>query len=244
RGHESPSGRLPDGALQVLWLVDLCHWPFGPGLRPFHETGFNQERSVLLRNDGSHHGGPRHLAASVYSNDSLSVDDLRPWNPPWRKPARMGSPRKTGGRTKMNTTLKKEFQKEMTQGHAHYAAGDLGASFRSYERAHILGQRYVWTHTVSHWWMLRVAWRRKDVREMVGQVTRIIASLIFSRIWVPVGNTGGANVSPLRPMPAPGGWSARVGMVMFARACARVVLLCALGLLARNPNLRAGIERG
>jgi hypothetical protein len=26
---------------------------------------------------------------------------------------------------------------------------------------------------------------------------------VFSRIWVPIGNTGGARVSALRPMPLP-----------------------------------------
>ena len=29
------------------------------------------------------------------------------------------------------------------------------------------------------------------------------ASIVFSRIWVPLGNTGGTNVSPFKPMPIP-----------------------------------------
>ena len=51
--------------------------------------------------------------------------------------------------------------------------------------------------------MLRVGWSRRDFREVVGQVPRIIAATLFSRIWVPVGNTGGTNVSAMRPMPIP-----------------------------------------
>jgi hypothetical protein len=42
-----------------------------------------------------------------------------------------------------------------------------------------------------------------DWREIRGQLSRIFAAAIFSRIWVPVGNTGRANVSALTPMPMP-----------------------------------------
>ena len=31
----------------------------------------------------------------------------------------------------------------------------------------------------------------------------MMGALIFSRIWVPLGNTGGAQVHPYRPMPIP-----------------------------------------
>ena len=40
-------------------------------------------------------------------------------------------------------------------------------------------------------------------QEIVGQVTRIVAALVITRIWVPVGNTGGSNVSATKPMPIP-----------------------------------------
>ena len=51
--------------------------------------------------------------------------------------------------------------------------------------------------------MFRVGLRSRDFREVRGQVLRMVAALLFSRIWVPEGNTGGANVSPLKPMPIP-----------------------------------------
>jgi hypothetical protein len=51
--------------------------------------------------------------------------------------------------------------------------------------------------------MLKVAWRRRDARELAGQLTRVVAAAMFSRIWVPEGNTGGANVSAVKPMPIP-----------------------------------------
>jgi hypothetical protein len=51
--------------------------------------------------------------------------------------------------------------------------------------------------------MLQVGWLRKDMREIAGQCVRMVAALLFSKIWVPIGNTGGANVSALKPMPIP-----------------------------------------
>lgn len=103
----------------------------------------------------------------------------------------------------MNSRLKQAFAAEMRQARQYFDAGELDQAFSHLQRAHILGQRDTVRHTYSHWWMLRVGLRRRDRREMLGQVTRIVASLLFSRIWVPVGNTGGANVSPIKPMPIP-----------------------------------------
>lgn len=51
--------------------------------------------------------------------------------------------------------------------------------------------------------MFRVGLRSRDFREVRGQMLRMVAALLFSRVWVPEGNTGGANVSPLKPMPIP-----------------------------------------
>ena len=69
------------------------------------------------------------------------------------------------------------------------------------ERAHILTQRRPWLHARAHWLMLRAGWQLGDVREVAGQVPRIFAALLFSRIWVPLGNTGRARVSAFQPMP-------------------------------------------
>ena len=103
----------------------------------------------------------------------------------------------------MKKELREAFKHELSLGINLYLNGELNQAFYYFERAHILGQRFVLPHTQSHWWMLRVGWRKRDFREIIGQVTRIIASLIASRIWVPIGNTGGANVHPLRTMKVP-----------------------------------------
>lgn len=49
--------------------------------------------------------------------------------------------------------------------------------------------------------MLRAGWQLGDVREVLGQLPRILAALLFSRLWVPLGNSGRARVSAFKPMP-------------------------------------------
>lgn len=57
-------------------------------------------------------------------------------------------------------------------------------------------------HMRAHAAMLRVGWRRRDHREVIGQLSRIAAAALASRIWIPEGNTGGANheTSPALPI--------------------------------------------
>lgn len=102
-----------------------------------------------------------------------------------------------------HSTVLKAFSQEMLVAAKARIDGDLNLAFHHYERAHILSQKFTIPHIKSHIGMLRVGWLRKDLREMVGQCIRMVAALIFSKIWVPIGNTGGANVSALKPMPIP-----------------------------------------
>ncbi|GLZ87413.1 hypothetical protein Pres01_34640 [Metapseudomonas resinovorans] len=69
------------------------------------------------------------------------------------------------------------------------------------ERAHILTQKRPLLHAYSHWLMLQAGWVARDYREMLGQVPRIFAAVLFSKVWVPEGNTGRARVSAFQPMP-------------------------------------------
>ena len=104
----------------------------------------------------------------------------------------------------MRRDKKAGFRRELTAGREAFRAGDLDEAFRRSERAHVLGQRWLATHLSSHWWMLRVALRRRDRREVRGQLRRLIATFPgYAFGWVPKGNTGGVNVHPLRPMPVP-----------------------------------------
>ena len=93
--------------------------------------------------------------------------------------------------------------KARIDGNLNLCAPILNLAIHHYERAHILSQKYTIPHLKSHLGMLRIGFLRKDTREIVGQCIRVVAALIFSKIWVPIGNTGGTNVSALRPMPIP-----------------------------------------
>lgn len=110
----------------------------------------------------------------------------------------------------MDSVLYKAFDDEMRAASRLRAIGDLDGAFAHLERAHILGQRYTLPHVRAHVAMLVIGWRRRDAREIFGQLARILAAGLFSRIWVPDGNTGGANVSALRRMPIPEDLMARL----------------------------------
>lgn len=104
----------------------------------------------------------------------------------------------------MPSTLKEAFAREMSQARTAYGEGDLDRAFGFLERAHVLGQRHLIAHMVTHWWMLKVGVRAGSGSEARGQVLRmcaVIPGYLFG--WVPMGNTGGVNVSPVKPMPIP-----------------------------------------
>ena len=103
----------------------------------------------------------------------------------------------------MHAERRQAYEKEMHAAAEHYSGNNLDRAFHHLERAHILGQSFAFAHANAHWWMLKVGWKRRDPIEIRGQVARIIGALLFSRIWVPLGNTGGAHVHPFRSMPIP-----------------------------------------
>jgi hypothetical protein len=96
------------------------------------------------------------------------------------------------------------YQAEAQAAREAFVRDDLVAAFNRLERAHILGQPWAGPHTWTHWMMLRIGWRRRDAREVVGQLVRLAAGGVLS--WVgllPVGNTGGANIPATKSLPLP-----------------------------------------
>ena len=99
--------------------------------------------------------------------------------------------------------LSDAIRRESNLAHEALSNDDLALAFHQFDRLHVLGQYYTGWHVGSHIGMLRIGWRRRDAREVIGQIARIIAAALLSRIWLPRGNTGGANVSPFAPMAIP-----------------------------------------
>lgn len=95
-------------------------------------------------------------------------------------------------------------QTELDRARTAQDAGDTAMAFWHLERAHVLGQPVTSSHVRVHWHMLVWGLRHRRPREMAGQVLRIVGAATKTAIgWIPTGNTGGANVSPFRPMPIP-----------------------------------------
>ncbi len=101
----------------------------------------------------------------------------------------------------MNERLENAYRAELDAAAA--ASGDYQVAFHHLCRAHILCQRYALYHVYVHWRMLQLGLQIGDRREVFGQATRIVAAAIFSRIWIPLGNTGRADVGARLPMPVP-----------------------------------------
>jgi hypothetical protein len=102
----------------------------------------------------------------------------------------------------MSDVLTKHIEEEIAAAAELTDAGDDAEAFRHLERAHVLGQTSTYHHTRVHWLMLKHGIRTGDRREMAGQVLRIAGAATKTPFGIyPAGNTGGANVSPIRPMP-------------------------------------------
>ena len=104
----------------------------------------------------------------------------------------------------MKPILRQAYDGELTAARAAATAGRSDIAFHHLERAHILSQRHTLAHVHVHWLMLRLGASERVKGEVIGQVKRIVAAALFSRIWVPAGNTGRAGVSAMKPMPMPG----------------------------------------
>lgn len=104
----------------------------------------------------------------------------------------------------MKPKLRAAFEAELREATETEARGDLVRAWRHLERAHVLSQAYAGPHVWVHCRMFAFGWRRRDVRELLGQAARILVAGPGS--WLgraPLGNTGGANVGILTPMPIP-----------------------------------------
>ena len=102
------------------------------------------------------------------------------------------------------STLRGVFEAELAAAKAAEARGDARLAWRSLERAHVLSQPFAGPHLRVHWKMAAFAWRRCDLRELLGQLPRLLLAAPGS--WTgraPRGNTGGSDVGIFTPMDVP-----------------------------------------
>jgi len=84
------------------------------------------------------------------------------------------------------------------------SADDRAAEWDHLERAHILSQPFAVLHLRTHLAMLGYGIRHGDHHEIAGQLIRLVLAGPGSALGrYPVGNTGGADVNAVTPMPVP-----------------------------------------
>ena len=104
----------------------------------------------------------------------------------------------------MPNGLKYYYQKELERYKYEMLQGNLQLAWRQLERLHVISQAYYKEHTYVHYLMLRFGMTTKNRREIIGQLPRLLFGGLKSFIGViPTGNTGGADVPPLKSMKIP-----------------------------------------
>lgn len=102
----------------------------------------------------------------------------------------------------MNPILKSAFEDEVNLAKLLISRGELDAAFAHVERAHVIGQAFVFLHARAHWLMFKVEIQRRRAAAALGQVVRIVLGSLGSAVGVvPVGNTGGSDISMFKRMP-------------------------------------------
>ena len=102
----------------------------------------------------------------------------------------------------MKSELRQAFDAEMAASIAFYEAEEYTQAFRHLEIAHVLGQHDVGPHVATHYWMLKLGLKRRSLAQVWGQLVRMVLGAFGSALGiVPVGNTGGTNISMFKRLP-------------------------------------------
>jgi pimeloyl-ACP methyl ester carboxylesterase len=115
-------------------------------------------------------------------------------------------------------------------------ASDPPRAFHHLERAHVLGQSSTTEHVRVHYQMLAWGIRHKAPREIAGQIPRLFAAATKTPFGlVPHGNTGGANVSPFRPMPIASDLAATIAAARMAAGSLLALVVLGIAACAASP---------
>lgn len=106
--------------------------------------------------------------------------------------------------TVMPRQLKSYFNNEIELYKINLKNCNLELAWKHIERAHVIGQAYPWEHSYAHFKMLQFGIKIKSWKEILGQIPRLLIGGVKSFVGqIPIGNTGGSNIPPLRSMPIP-----------------------------------------
>jgi Protein of unknown function (DUF3703) len=116
--------------------------------------------------------------------------------------------------------IRPAIEHELERAQQLESMGELGMAFAHLERAHVLGQQDRYWHVRVHTQMLRLGAKLGNAREVAGQVLRIVGAASKTPFGIyPTGNTGGANISPVKPVPIPTDLQAIIDAAKTAIVC-------------------------
>lgn len=82
------------------------------------------------------------------------------------------------------------------------AKNENDIAFSHLENAHVLDQELTYWHVKVHFLMFLWSIRNRSPKEFFGQILRMFGALTKTAIGlVPIGNTGGSNISPFQKLP-------------------------------------------
>ena len=103
------------------------------------------------------------------------------------------------------TQIRPHVQAELDAAASAEARGHFQTAFHHLERAHVLGQLSTALHVRAHLRMLAFALRHDRIADAFGQLWRLVGAALLTVFGlVPLGNTGGSDVSGWRGQPVPG----------------------------------------
>jgi Protein of unknown function (DUF3703) len=110
-------------------------------------------------------------------------------------------------------TLRAAWTDEYSTSRHARGAGEYTAEWVHLQRAHILSQPLIVAHVRTHLAMLSYGCRHRDRHEVIGQLGRLFVAGPGSAMRrYPLGNTGGADVSAVAPMPVPADLTVVLGL--------------------------------
>ncbi len=105
----------------------------------------------------------------------------------------------------MKAVLREHFDAELEKAKTAITAQDFETAWIALQRVHILGQRDAIAHTIAHWNMLKLAWKQRDFREVMGQLMPVLLAFPLTFLYGQVRSLRGgkANVSDSEQMTIP-----------------------------------------
>ena len=105
----------------------------------------------------------------------------------------------------MKAITQEHFKAELEKAKTAIAAQDFEAAWSALQRAHILGQRDAIAHTIAHWNMLKLAWKQRDFREVMGQLMPVLLAIPLTLLYGQMRSLRGgkANVNDSEQMAVP-----------------------------------------